>query len=174
METEQITYKAGLTYICAQSCGTQITVDAFADGGPITCCGQPVRRGRVLAIAPRQVGTVTPHELTPYRLYASEGDFDDVVNQPDRLVMVEFTAPWCGACKAMDPLLDEVAAQYAGQLQLVELDVDASPAIPERFKIRSVPCLLFMSRGRVVGELFGQVRKGKLTEEVQRLLAETG
>lgn len=169
MQEERVTYKAGLTYICALGCGTQITVDAVGEGD-ITCCGQPVRRGRVLAVAPRQEGAGTAHEATAYRLYASEADFDELVSSPERLVIVEFSAPWCGACKAMDPLLDELAARFADQVQLVEIDVDASPGIPERFGVRSVPCLLFMSGGQEQGRVFGQMRKERVTAELQKHL----
>jgi len=167
---EQGSYKPGLTYICVAGCGTQLTVDAVGRG-PITCCGQPVRRGRVLAVAPRQASSATERPASAYRLFAAEGDFDAIVAASDRLTLVEVSAPWCGACKAMDPVLDELAAEYSPQVQLVEFDVDVSPSLPQRFGVLSVPCVLFLREGQVVGKVFGQVGKGKLVEELRRHLA---
>lgn len=112
-------YKQGLTYICVADCGAQITVDSVGQGGPISCCGQPMRRGRVLAVAPRGTGERGGRLPTAYRLVATEEDFDAVAAQGDKLVVAEFTAPWCGACKAMDPILDELAITHAGKLVLV-------------------------------------------------------
>ena len=173
MEEERIAYKEGLTYICVADCGTQVTVNAAGTGGPLTCCGQPMRRGRVLRVAPRQpAASAEARAATPYRLYADEADFDAVVaGQQGKLVLAEFSAPWCGACKAMDPLLDEIVSERAGQVQVVEIDVDQSPALPQRFQVLSVPSIVFLRDGQVVGKLFGQVRKGKILEELERQVA---
>lgn len=143
MEEERSAHREGLAYVCAADCGTQITANAAGEGGPISCCGQPMRRGRVLRVAPRQIGASSePRPATAYRVFADEEDFDALVTRrDDRLVMVEFSAPWCAACKAMDRLL-------------------------------SVPCLLLLRKGREVGRIFGQVGKGKIVEELDRRLAE--
>lgn len=165
-----VSYKQGLTYICVADCGTQITVDSVGQGGPITCCGQPMRRGRVLAVAPRGTGEREERLPTAYRLIAGEADFDVVAKGANKLVLVEFTAPWCGACKAMDPVLDELAIAHAGSLVLVEVDVDLSPGLPDRLGVRSVPSLLFLKDGEVKARLFGFARRERIEEVLQPLL----
>lgn len=164
-------YKQGLTYICVADCGAQITVDSVGQGGPISCCGQPMRRGRVLAVAPRGTGERGERLPTAYRLVATEEDFDAVAAQGDKLVVAEFTAPWCGACKAMDPILDELAITHAGKLVLVEVDVDLNPGLPDRLGVRSVPSLLFLKQGDIRGRLFGFSRRERIEEVLQPLLS---
>jgi thioredoxin 1 len=85
-------------------------------------------------------------------------------------VLVEFTADWCPPCKAMAPVLEEVAAEYADRLKLVKVDSDAEPALTARFNVVGIPTLLLFRDGQLAGRLVGARGKGRLTQELEALL----
>ena len=85
-------------------------------------------------------------------------------------VLVEFTADWCPPCKAMAPVLEEVAAEYADRLKLVKVDSDAEPGLTARFNVVGIPTLLLFRDGQLAGRLVGARGKGRLTQELEALL----
>ncbi len=85
-------------------------------------------------------------------------------------VLVEFTAEWCPPCKAMAPVLEEVAAEYADRLKLVKVDSDAEPGLTARFNVVGIPTLLLFRDGQLAGRLVGARGKGRLTQELEALL----
>lgn len=85
-------------------------------------------------------------------------------------VLVEFTADWCPPCKAMAPVLEEVAEEYADRLRLVKVDSDAEPGLVARFNVMGIPTLLLFRDGQVAGRLVGARGKGRLTQELEALL----
>jgi thioredoxin 1 len=99
------------------------------------------------------------HEVT-------DGNFEQAVLQADCPVLVEFWAPWCGPCRALAPVLDEIAAQWATRARMVKLNVDVSPKSAARFAVRAIPTLILFKNGREVERLIGAVRK----TEIERLL----
>jgi thioredoxin 1 len=100
----------------------------------------------------------------------NELNFDDEVIKSDLPVLVDFTATWCGPCKAIAPLVDQIADEYQGKAKIGKLDIDDSPGIAQRYGIRGVPTLYVFKGGQVVDKVVGAVPKGKIAELVQRAL----
>ncbi len=100
----------------------------------------------------------------------TDGTFQAEVEQQQGLVLVDFWAEWCGPCKVIAPVLDQLAVEYAGKLKVAKLDVDANQATPMRFNVRSIPTLLFFKGGRHVDTVIGAVPKthlvGKITQHL--------
>lgn len=89
-------------------------------------------------------------------------NFDAEVLSADTPVLVDFWAVWCGPCKAIAPLLDQAAGEYAGKLKIGKLDVDSQRAVAMKYKVRNIPTLLLFKNGEVVGTHVGTLNKGKL------------
>jgi thioredoxin 1 len=105
-------------------------------------------------------------------LEVSDATFEQEVLRSEQPVLVDFWAVWCGPCKAIAPIVDEVAKSFLGKLKVAKMDVDHNPATPSRFAIRSIPALLFFSGGKVVDQVVGYVPQNVIEEKVQRILAQ--
>lgn len=99
-----------------------------------------------------------------------DSSFEQEVLQSPKLTIVDFWAPWCGPCKAIAPLLDEIAQQYDGRVKVTKLNVDENPATANRFTVQSIPTLLFIRGGQVVDKLIGAVPRSQFDIHIQRLL----
>jgi thioredoxin 1 len=104
-----------------------------------------------------------PIELT-------ETNFHDEVLKSQSPVLVDFWAEWCGPCKMIAPIVEEIAKEYNGSVKVGKLDVDANQEISTQFGIRSIPTLLIFKGGRVVEQVVGAVPKRILTEKLARHL----
>ena len=101
----------------------------------------------------------------------TDATFDADVLQSDTPVLVDFWAPWCGPCRMVAPIVEELAEEYDGRVKFVKLNTDENPAIAGRFGIRSIPTLLVFKGGQPVGQIIGFRPKGELAKRLDETLA---
>jgi len=104
-------------------------------------------------------------------LEVNDANFDQEVLKSEQPVLVDFWAVWCGPCKAIAPIVDGVAATYAGKLKVAKVNVDQNGATPSRYGIRGIPALLFFKGGKVADQIVGYVPKDVIEEKVKKLIA---
>ena len=97
-------------------------------------------------------------------VHTSDSAFDADVLQNSKAVLLDFWAEWCGPCKMIAPLLDEVADKYEEQLDVVKLNVDENPNTAQKFGIRSIPTLILFKDGAVQAQMMGAMPKSQLEE----------
>ena len=103
-------------------------------------------------------------------LEIDDARFENEVLQSDTPVMVDFWAPWCGPCKAIGPVVSELATNYAGQVKFMKCNVDDNPVTPDKYGIKAIPTLIFFKDGNVVDQITGMVAKAKLEESLGKLV----
>jgi thioredoxin 1 len=104
-------------------------------------------------------------------LEVNDANFDQEVLQSEQPVLVDFWAVWCGPCKAIAPIVDGVAATYAGKLKVAKVNVDQNGATPSRYGIRGIPTLLFFKGGKIADQVVGYVAQDVIEEKVKKLIA---
>ncbi|MGD1105832.1 MAG: thioredoxin [Terracidiphilus sp.] len=104
-------------------------------------------------------------------LEVNDANFDQEVLKSEQPVLVDFWAVWCGPCKAIAPIVDGVAATYAGKLKVAKVNVDQNGATPSRYGIRGIPALLFFKGGKVADQIVGYVPQDVIEEKVKKLIA---
>ncbi len=103
-------------------------------------------------------------------LEVTDANFDQAVLQSDQPVMVDFWAAWCGPCKALAPIVDEVANTYNGKIKVAKMDVDRNAATPQRYGIRGIPTLLIFKGGKVQEQIVGYVPKERIQQAIDKAL----
>ncbi|MCC5810755.1 MAG: thioredoxin TrxA [Ectothiorhodospiraceae bacterium] len=96
-------------------------------------------------------------------VYVTDDNFDDQVLKSDGPVLVDYWAEWCGPCKMIAPILDEVANEYGGRLKVAKLNIDENPETPPKFGIRGIPTLMLFKNGAVEATKVGALSKSQLT-----------
>jgi thioredoxin 2 len=135
------------TLTCA-SCGRKNTIRPSPRGSPhCGSCGKPL----------------------PWLVNATDTTFDLEANST-ATVLVDLWAPWCGPCRIVGPILEELSREYPGRLKVVKVNVDDNPALAQRFQATSIPTMVVMQGGRVVDRIVGAVPKPDLTVRLTRYL----
>jgi len=96
--------------------------------------------------------------------------FSELINSPGMPVLVDFYADWCGPCKTMAPILEQVAAQHQGKLKIIKIDVDRNQAVAQQFRVQGIPTLILFHKGQPVWRQSGVVPGAQLTQAVQPFL----
>jgi thioredoxin len=102
-------------------------------------------------------------------VHLTEANFDETLSQHHGVLMVDFWAEWCGPCKAIAPVLEDLAKESAGRVTLAKVNVDENHVLAGRYGIRSIPTILFVKAGKVVDQVIGAVPKAKLKEKLDAL-----
>lgn len=103
-------------------------------------------------------------------VHITDHDFDEQIIKGKGLILVDFWAEWCGPCRMVGPILDELAAEYEGQVTIAKLNVDENRQSSARFGIRSIPTILFFKDGAQVEQIIGALPKSAIKAKVQQHL----
>lgn len=101
-------------------------------------------------------------------IQVSDKEFESKVLKGNLPCLIDFWAPWCGPCKAIGPMIDELADEYAGKLQIAKMNVDDNPETPGKYGIRAIPTLILFKGGEKVDQITGAVGKPQLTELIKK------
>ncbi|MGD0960642.1 MAG: thioredoxin TrxA [Methylomonas sp.] len=101
-------------------------------------------------------------------LHVSDADFNETVLKADAPVLVDYWAEWCGPCKMIAPVLDQVAAEYAGKIKVAKLNIDENPKTPQYYGVRGIPTLMILKNVEVQDTKVGELTKSQLTAFIDR------
>lgn len=102
-------------------------------------------------------------------LEATDGNFDDLVLKSDKPVIVDFWAEWCGPCRMVGPIVEEVGVDFEGKVVVAKLDVDSNPGVTARYGIRNIPTILFFKNGDLADKQVGAVPKSTIVNKLEAL-----
>jgi thioredoxin 1 len=103
-------------------------------------------------------------------VHVTDATFEQEVLKSDRPVLIDFWAPWCGPCRAIAPIVDDLANEYEGRLKVVKINVDDNPDTPARYNVRGIPNLVIIKGGQVKDQIIGAVPRGHLVKAVEGAL----
>jgi thioredoxin 1 len=99
----------------------------------------------------------------------SDSTFSSEVLKSEKPVLVDFWAPWCGPCRAIAPLIEELVGEYGEKVKFAKCNVDDNPVTPGQYGIKAIPTLIFFNAGSVVDQITGMVAKSKLVESLKKV-----
>jgi len=99
-----------------------------------------------------------------------ENDFETEVLKSDLPVVIDFYATWCGPCKMITPIFEELAKEYSGKVKFAKVDIDESPNLASAYKVRGVPTMMFFKKGQLNSTIVGAQPKTKISEEISKLI----
>jgi thioredoxin 1 len=102
-------------------------------------------------------------------LEVTDANFDEEVLKSEQPVLIDFWASWCGPCKALAPVVDEIAKSYQGKIKVGKMDVDRNTATPQRYNVRGIPTLLVFQGGQVKEQIVGYVQKETIEKALEKL-----
>jgi thioredoxin 1 len=102
-------------------------------------------------------------------IHVTTAEFESLVLESPEPVVVDFWAPWCGPCRAIGPVLDELAEQYAGKVTVAKVNVDEEPALANTFGVRGIPTLFTVENGKPTGQIVGYSGRGPLEDLFEKL-----
>lgn len=103
-------------------------------------------------------------------LEVNDTNFDEVVVKADKPVIVDFWAEWCGPCRILGPIIEEISTEYSGKAVVVKCDVDNSPQVTAKYGIRNIPTVLYFKEGKIADKQVGAVPKSSLLSKLNALL----
>lgn len=109
-------------------------------------------------------------EKTADTLVLTDDNFNEEVSQSELPVLIDFWAPWCGPCKVMGPIVDELATEFKDRVKIGKVNVDQNPGLSQYFKVKSIPTLMFVKNGQLVERLSRLVPKPNLEEMLDDLI----
>ena len=115
-------------------------------------------------------GSYITYKFYNMALEATDGNFDELVLKSDKPVIVDFWAEWCGPCRMVGPIVEEVGVDYEGKAVVAKVDVDSNPGITAKYGIRNIPTILFFKDGEVADKQVGAVPKSTIVGKLDSLL----
>jgi thioredoxin 1 len=103
-------------------------------------------------------------------LQVNDKNFGQEVLNSDLPVLVDFWAAWCGPCRAISPMVEELAKEFTGKVKVIKLNVDENPAIPSQYGVRGIPTLILFKGGKILDQIVGAVPKAKLVAMIEKAL----
>jgi len=100
-------------------------------------------------------------------LHLTDSNFKKEVLESDLPVLVDFWAPWCGPCKMVTPIIEELAKEYHGRMKFGKVNIDENSAVATRYAVMSIPTIMFFSQGRVVDQVVGALGKADLKKKIE-------
>ena len=102
-------------------------------------------------------------------IHVTDATFETEVSKSDKPVLIDFWANWCGPCRQLSPVLDEIASENSERFKIAKVDVDESPSLAASFGIRSIPTLLFVKDGKLRDQQIGAISKGEIVKRLEAL-----
>ncbi len=140
----------------------------------IVACPNCGRRNRVPAAAAGTPRCGQCHQPLPWIADAEDQDVAEIADRSPLPVLLDLWAPWCGPCRRVSPVLEELARTFAGRIKLVKVDVDTAPRTAQRFQVQAVPTLILLDRGQPIARQAGAAPAPALRSWLENALSAVG